>query len=445
MKTFSRKVRLLVMTLAVALILPSFAGLEAFAATSKVKLSGETCPKEVKQGSSFILKGKITSNYTIKRVEVGVVYRDKNKWTAQKYDNSVNSKSFNLSKADPYIRFGKLKTGDYMYRIYAHTSDNKVHIVLNKRFKVVKKTAAAKTTKKTTTTKKKSSTKTTTKSKSTTSVKLSNYNKPGTYKVGKKFKTKGTISSNKKMSRVEVGIVVAATNKWTKYKYDKRISSKSFNLSKAASELRFDKLPGGTYRYRIYAHTPSGVKIVLNHKFVVKPSKKPQMAVNWAKKIAADDSFSYGEKPAASSVGCYFCGTNHGPVKYRKPKGYEKTYVCLTFLGAAYAHGAHDKEILSECKRGRMTMYGDDDDFKYFSCWMKIGTCRELSISDLQVGDVIADVDAHVWMYAGGDKFVDAEGFGWSKKSIAVRDGAESYLRWCGRDDRRNYVMRYIH
>jgi hypothetical protein len=57
-------------------------------------------------------------------------------------------------------------------------------------------------------------------------------------------------------------------------------------------------------------------------------------AVAWAIKIANDNSFSYGKKPQTSRIGCYFCGTS----QKRKPKGYEKTYVCLTFAAAAYAH-----------------------------------------------------------------------------------------------------------
>ncbi len=407
---------------------------------STAKISGYTAPSTVTLGSPFTLKGTVTSNMQIKRAVVGVTYTS-NKWTAQKYINAaVNSKTFDVGKADPSIRFGKLYAGTYKYKVIVRTADDKYHTVLNKEF-TVKKPATSTTA---------ASTNMPATKKTTNVVKITGYNRPGDYRVGRKFNVKGTLTSTKKIRRVEIGIVLAATNKWTEYKYDKRwLSSKTFDISRAASTLKFDQLPGGTYRYRIYVHTTDGAQLVLNRKFTVTPSSKPRAAVNWAKRIAADNSFTYGAKPAANAVGCYFCGTNHGPVKYTKPKGYEKTYVCLTFIGAAYAHGAKDPEILSECKRGRMTMYETDSNFSRFSCWMKLGKCKELSVSDLQVGDVIIkwsnynDNSGHVCMYIGNNNIVESSGGGWGANSIAVKYGvAASRLRSLSSDSR-NYVMRY--
>ena len=407
------------------------------AVKSTVKISGHTVPTTVTQGSPFTLKGTITANMNIKRVKIGIV-NSSNKWTAQVYRNvAVNARSFDISKADAMIRFGKLAAGTYKYKIVVRTADDKSHTVLNKAFTIKKKT---------------STTTAASAKKITNVVKITGCNTPGDYQVGRKFNVRGKLSSTKKIRRVEIGIVLEATNKWTEYKYDKRwIYSKTFDISKAASKLKFDQLPGGTYRYRIYAHTKDGVQLVLNRKFTVIPSGKPKAAVRWAKKIAADNSFTYGAKPAANAIGCYFCGTNHGPVKYCKPKGYEKTYVCLTFVGAAYAHGAKDPEILSQCKRGRMTMYETDDNFKKFSCWMKLGKCKDLTIDDLQVGDVIIkwsnnnDNSGHVCMYIGNNNIVESSGGGWGANSIAVKRGvAASRLRSLSSNSR-NYVMRYRH
>lgn len=426
-----------------------------------VSISGHNLPKGLTAGQSFTVKGKLTSSSVIKRVEVGIAVKGGG-WTAYKYDNkSVNAKTFDLSKASGKLKFSALKAGTYCYRVYAHTADGKVHIVLNHTFTVAAKkattqsnTASSKTggiktpvgtgnqTEKEQMTK---DTSANTATKVNSKITLIGVNKPANCNVGKTFTPAGRIQSTELIKRVEIGIVFGPTNKWTAYKYDnKSVNKNTFYLQWAAPKLQLNKLPGGTYKYRIYVHTASGVTVALNHSFTVKPSNKPQLAVNWAKKIAADNSFSYGAKPAASEVGCYFCGTN----KRTKPKGYEKTYVCLTFLGAAYAHGAGDPEILNKCQRGKMTLYSNNDNFNVFSCWMKIGQCSELHTKDLQPGDVIVDWSSdngngHVWMFAGGDTYVDAEGLGWSKDSIAVRSGAESYLRWCGRDDSRNYVMRY--
>lgn len=418
-----------------------------FAASSTAKLSGGNAPTKLVQGNPFSIKGTIKANRTIKRVEIGVCYYTKNKWTSQKYDNkSVYSKTFNVKRADSTIRFGKLSPGTYFYRMYAHTTDGKVHIVLNKKFTVVKKqTSTSKTTTKTkTNTTSTTKTVNTNKNSKTSSVKISGHNLPGTYTVGKTFNVKGTVSSSDKITRIEAGIVFAPTGKWTEYKYDKKINSKTFNLANTDSKLKFSKLPGGTYRYRIYAHTEKGITIVLNHKFTVKPSNKPQKAVNWGKKIANDNSFAYGAKPYCHDVGCYFCGTN----KKTKPKGYEKTYVCLTFVGAAYAHGAGDKELLACCKKGGCPVTSNNSNFTRFSCWMKLGACREVPFEDLQAGDVIVDWsqnndNGHVWMYIGGDSYVDAAYSGWGADTIAVRRGAKSYYKETGRDDKLNYVMRY--
>lgn len=166
-------------------------------------------------------------------------------------------------------------------------------------------------------------------------------------------------------------------------------------------------------------------------------------AVAWAIDIANDNSFAYGTGAACHRIGCYFCGTN----QRNKPKGYEKTYVCLTFVGAAYAHGAEDPEILAADRGNKMPMYENDDNFRYFSCWEKIGSCRSLSIDDLEPGDVLISWAAnndigHVCMYVGGDNLVEAASEGWGAKSIAVNSGASRRLRSYGNNGK-NYVMRY--
>ena len=410
------------------------------AVSSTPSISGHNLPSDYTAGTAFNITGSINCSNTINRIEVGIVNANLNRWTDFKYDKNINAKSFNLADAASAVRFDRIPAGIYRYRIYAHTS-NGVTLVLNHRFTVSDAKPSAAAPQQTTTSPAANNS-------ASSGVKFTGYNLPGTYNVGTNFAPVGTVSSDDTINRIEVGIVFAPTNKWTEYKYDANIYSKSFNVAKAASTLKFNKLPGGIYRYRIYAHTAKGVTIVLNHRFTVNPSNKPQLAVNWAKNIANDNSFTYGAKPDANAIGCYFCGTNCGPVKYYKPKGYEKTYVCMTFIGAAYAHGAKDPEILDKCSRGKMTMYETDDNFKVFSCWMKIGSCRDLTVEDLQPGDVVIkwsdgnDNNGHVFMYVGGDTLVESTGGGWGAGSIAVKSGAASRLRELS-GNRQNYVMRY--
>ena len=166
-------------------------------------------------------------------------------------------------------------------------------------------------------------------------------------------------------------------------------------------------------------------------------------AAAWGVKIANDDSFAYGYKPATAKPGCYFCGTN----QRNKPSGYEKTYVCMTFVHACYAHGAEDPEMLADCRRGKYTVSLNDWNFSHWSCWTKVGRSHSLSVGDLEPGDVIiwwADDDAsgHASMYIGNGDIVDAAVEGWGSNTIAVRRGAAaSYLR---RGEGRSYVMRYV-
>ncbi len=171
-------------------------------------------------------------------------------------------------------------------------------------------------------------------------------------------------------------------------------------------------------------------------------------AIAWAVDIANDDSFTYGKKPETSNIGCYFCGTN----QTHKPKGYEKTYVCMTFITAAYAHGAEDPEMLALCRGGRYCLSLTESNFK-FDCWEKVGSAKSLSVSDLQPGDVICSYAAdnksgHLSMYIGDGNIVEAtSAYGdlWGPKSIGVRYGnAGRMLSHAARKSSKSYVMRYV-
>ncbi len=401
-------------------------------AIPKPSISNHTYPTELKKGKAFTLRGKVTSAKKIKKIEVGVV-NSSGKWTAQKYTSAVNAKTFKISKADSSVHFGKLAIGDYYYRVKATTADG-TFTLLDCAFEVIDPNDDGETVV----------------VSGDPDVKLTGCTAPTEYSVGKTFKIKGTITTDSVISRVESGIVSATTNKWTPYKYDSLVVGKTFSLSKTAGKVKFEELAGGTYYYRIYVHTLDGVKTVLNRKFKVRPSNKPQAAVNWAINIANDDEFSYGQKPQTSKVGCYFCGTN----QRNKPEGYEKTYVCMTFVHAAYAHGAGDPELLAECKKGKHCLELTEANLTRYSCWEKVGMASELTVSDLMVGDVIVwysadNTHGHLSIYAGNGAIVDctsAVGDVWGPNAIALRPNkAASYLKQAATRNAKSYVMRYSH
>jgi len=439
-----RKRNIVITMMLIVMMLASSISVDA--ASKKVWTTGANSPSTITKGKTFSIKGTIKSKKKIKKVEIGIV-NSSNKWTKYKYTKKLNAKKFNIKKADSKLKFGKLAVGKYNYRIYVHTSDKKVTCVMDKPFYVVAKNGSAATS---------SSVSTGSGSAGSSDgvgitsevadVSLSNANYPGDYSVGRGFNPRGIISSSEPITRVEIGIVFAPTNKWMRYKYDASVNSKTFDISRAASSLKFDRLPGGKYRYRIYAHTAGGVKLVCNKAFTVTPSNKPQAAVNWAINIANDNSFSYGKKPGTSKVGCYFCGTN----QKRKPAGYEKTYVCMTFVHAAYAHGAGDPEVLKDCQNGSHCLSETDTNMTRYTCWEKIGLAKDLTVDDLQPGDVICyyaanNYSGHLCIYVGGNNIVDSEGISdcWGPNSIAVRNKAAKMLKNAASFSSKSYVMRY--
>ena len=185
-------------------------------------------------------------------------------------------------------------------------------------------------------------------------------------------------------------------------------------------------------------------------------SSGPEAAVEWAIKIANDDSFNYGIKGThgdpgyANRCGCYFCGTNDKKVQLSGDERYYKTYVCMTFVTAAYAHGAKDPTALEICQRGG-SFDSHDGVFEQMPNFTKVGLMKDLNVSDLQVGDVFVhyasdNSSGHMSLYAGDGRMVDASGGGFDPDSIALRGegSAERYLRMnLGNNGGENFVMRY--
>lgn len=182
-------------------------------------------------------------------------------------------------------------------------------------------------------------------------------------------------------------------------------------------------------------------------------SSGPEAAVEWAIQIANDDSFNYGIKDKdggyANRCGCYFCGTNDKKVKLSGDERYYKTYVCMTFVTAAYAHGAKDPTALEICQGGG-SFDSHDGVFEQMPNFTKVGLMKDLNVSDLQVGDVLVhyasdNSSGHMSLYAGDGNIVDASGGGFDPGSISLKQGAaERYLKakW-NPESSKNFVMRY--
>lgn len=416
------KVFSILMIMVMMMSVVSLWGSESYAAGPNIRLKGAKYPTSITKGKKYAVKGKIVSNKKIKRVEIGIVKASTNKWTKYKYNNKkVKAKTFNIKRAASKLKFNKLAAGEYYYRIYVHTKGS-VRLLMNQKFTVKKKV-------------KKQATVSNDKDK----VVISDYNYPTNYNVGTSYNLKGKISCNNTIKRVEVGIVVTATNKWTQYKYDNaKVNSTSFDIKDADATLKFGGLPAGTFTYRIYVHTDNGVTLVLNNDFTVNGTDKPQAAIEWAKQIAANNNYTYGKGYGGYFTCCVCAG--------KTSKKADMKFTCMPFLAAAYAHGTANPSLMNN---GRHIMNLNDDNFKgtLGGAWFKIGLCRDLTIDDLQPGDVIIKWSAsndsgHSWMYGGGDSIIEAV-----PADIRVLDtGAAAKLKKYGSSEgtpSKNYVMRY--
>ncbi len=104
----------------------------------RISLSGAPAVPTLREGEYFTLYGKINSNATIQRVEIGIVNPKDNAWfRGNKYDRSkIGAKTFDVGRADSSVKFSTLPAGTYRYRIYAHLLNGTVAIVQNQTFTV---------------------------------------------------------------------------------------------------------------------------------------------------------------------------------------------------------------------------------------------------------------------------------------------------------------------
>ena len=103
-------------------------------ATSTLKITNANYPTTISEGSSFTLKGKISSNYKITYVRVQILNSAGNAVpTASK---TVYPNSYSYSKIDSGIKFGTLVAGNYTYQIIAKDSSGTQKVLVNKNFSV---------------------------------------------------------------------------------------------------------------------------------------------------------------------------------------------------------------------------------------------------------------------------------------------------------------------
>lgn len=224
------KVLILMCCLVIGMIIPMKP--EA-AAASTLKINGHKYPVSHKLGSSYSLKGLISSNYRIKRITAGI-YNSSGKKSYYKSNIYPNTLSYNLaySPADYALQFDRLKKGKYLYKVTAKDASGKSRTLVKRTFNVVTKTS---------------------KLKISSPVPSSDFaiNAGGYYTVG------GTIKSNYKITNVTAKVTDAGGA--TKFSRSVKPNTKTFRIGfEIDGAMSFNTLPAGTYKYIVTAKDKSG-------------------------------------------------------------------------------------------------------------------------------------------------------------------------------------------
>ena len=172
-------------------------------------------------------------------------------------------------------------------------------------------------------------------------------------------------------------------------------------------------------------------------------------AAYWARKIAKDNSFTYGQdnhkdwhngRDRAHQTGCYYCGTTvNGPKKAKKGSRWAKTYCCNSFVMAALTHGAR---LFKECRGGSTSVqYWLDLRVDGKPIYKILG--KNVKYSELKHGDLLVKEDKHIKIFSGHSKIKGfylvshAAGEGWGSNSIRTD-------RVTGRIGKDYTALRYI-
>jgi hypothetical protein len=166
----------------------------------------------------------------------------------------------------------------------------------------------------------------------------------------------------------------------------------------------------------------------------VTPRQNVQATIDWARQIAADDRFTYGQ----GYGGYYDCSVCHNCTRRADLK-----YTCNPFVAAAYAHGTNDPLLMAN---GHHKVRTSDWNFEgeRSRIWQKVGLCKDLSWEDVEPGDILiqyaAGVGGHAWLYGGNDEILEAtSGGGIVDKQTGAKRRFQAYQRRS-----QDFVMRYI-
>lgn len=229
-------------------------------ASSTLAISSYNYPSSVIKGNSYTIKGTIKSNYSITKVAVYIL----NSSGSTVYSGSAtpNAKSYSLSNLASKLKFAKLSTGTYTYKVTATDSKTSKTLV-KKSFTVV----AAST------------------------LKISSYNYPSKITKGNSYSIYGTVKSNYKITKVTVKVINSSGK--TVLSASATPNAKSYSIKKLDAKIKFGTLASGKYTYKVTATDTQKSKTLVSKTFNVTTIKIS--SYNYPSSITKGKSFSiYG-------------------------------------------------------------------------------------------------------------------------------------------------------
>ncbi len=203
---------------------------KARAAQDTYQLTNVTKPTGIKQGAVFSLRGTVTCTNPIQQICVAVYNASKTQ-IMQRYIATPNQQTFNLAQADPYIMFDRLSPGTYYYSIYSRGSVS-VKLILDQKFTVTGKGQ----------------------------IRIVNPKPSADFSIiqGSSYAIGGTVVSSYPLSAVRTMITNSSGK--TVYMHTVQSNAASYKLdnSELDMEMSFDKLPAGTYKFRVIAADNQG-------------------------------------------------------------------------------------------------------------------------------------------------------------------------------------------
>ena len=213
--------------------------------TDQIKMTNGVTIPNITAGKSVSIRGTVTSaTSNITKLIVGIYREDGTSVTGRTV--VPNAKSYDVSKIDPYVKFGGLSAGTYYYKVLVTNATHTNYAVVNQKFTVSD-----------------GSTTTTDKLSITGGVTIPNI------KVGNVVSIRGTVTSaSSNLKSVTVG-VYDSNNKLVTGK-TVAPNAKTYNVRNLDAYVSFGNLKAGTYYYKVIASNAANTNVaVVNQKFTV--------------------------------------------------------------------------------------------------------------------------------------------------------------------------------